>query len=270
MIISDVFMTYIVPVLVVVAIAGVLAFALAFLGEKLAVRRDERIDQIKSLLSGANCGGCGYAGCDAFAEAVFKGEASLDSCKPTSNENKQKIARLMGVEIKESEPVVAVVHCNGGFRCKNKGGYQGYGDCLSVNMLAGGNKACEVGCMGMGTCSQVCGYHAVTVDKTTGVSVVDPEKCVACGACVMACPDDLIGIIPKKAAVYIACSNPHKGKDITSVCEVGCIACGICQKVCPTGAVVLKNNVPVFDYDKCTGCGLCAEKCPRKCILKRF
>ncbi len=261
------FMTYILPVLVVGVLAAIFAFCLSFLGEKLAIERDARIDEIERNLAGANCGGCGYPGCAAFAEALFKGEATIDRCNPTAAANKSNIAKILGMSEEKSRETVAVVRCIGGNKCRNKYDYQGYGDCESAQLLADGNKACELGCMGLGTCSESCKFDAISVDKDLGFAIVDSEKCTSCGACVAACPKKIIRRIPKDAKVYVACSNTHRGKEVSSVCERGCIACGLCQKNCPTGAIALSNNLATIDYDKCIGCGKCKEVCPRKCIL---
>ncbi len=158
------FMTFVLPVLAVGVLAAVFAFCLSFLGEKLAVDRDARIDEIERNLAGANCGGCGYPGCAAFAEALFKGEAKPSQCNPTSAVNKANIARILGMSEEKSKETVAVVHCIGGNKCRNKCSYQGYGDCESAQLIAGGNKACEVGCMGLGSCAESCKYDAVSVD----------------------------------------------------------------------------------------------------------
>ena len=261
------FMTFILPVLIALVLGALIAFGLSFLGEKLAVSRDGRIDEIERHLAGANCGGCGYAGCSAFAEALFKGEAKISQCNPTSAEGKKNIARVLGMSEEKSVRTVAVVHCIGGNRCRNKYAYQGYGDCESCKILAGGNKACYTGCMGLGTCSDVCKYSAISVSKDTACSQVNYMNCTSCGACVAACPNKIIGRIPIEAKVYVACSNTNRGKEVTKVCSVGCIACGLCEKNCPTKAIELSNNLAAIDYDKCIGCMKCVEVCPRKCIL---
>lgn len=263
----EIFLTFIAPVLIVMAIAGVLAFCLSFLGEKMAIDRDARIDDIERNLSGANCGGCGYAGCAAFAEALFKGDAKLSQCNPTSAHGKENIKRILGMSEEKSRETVAVVHCNGGNKCRNKYDYQGFGDCVSAEIIAGGNKACKFGCMGFGSCTDSCKYDAISVDKDTAVAKVDYSHCTSCGACVATCPKKIISRIPKDAKIYVACSNTERGRAITSVCEKGCIACGLCEKNCPTNAITLSNNLAIVDYDKCIGCGKCVEVCPRKCIL---
>lgn len=266
----DIFKTYIVPLLIILALSGVFAFLLAFLSEKLKVTRDEKIDQILGNLAGANCGGCGYGGCEAFAEALFKGETTVDKCKPTKKEYKKAISKILGVGLKETEPKVAVVHCNGGKDAAVKAGYQGYGDCQSANLLAGGTKQCEVGCMGLGSCVKACAYrNAVTVSKDRGVAIVNPAACVDCTACIKACPKHIIGEIPADARVYVACSNKCAGKTAVSQCKRSCIACGMCVKACPSGAIKIDQNLARIDYKKCTRCGECVKACPRKCIIDR-
>ncbi|MDR2202272.1 MAG: RnfABCDGE type electron transport complex subunit B [Clostridiales bacterium] len=263
---ANVFFTFIVPVLIFILIAGALGFALAYLGEKIKVERDPKIDDVSRFLAGVNCGGCGCAGCDAFAEALVSGKAKLSQCNPTSAENKDNIAKILGQSGGASKRLVAVVHCNGGNKCRDKHAYQGFGDCQSAELLAGGNKACRVGCMGLGSCNEYCKYGAVSVDKDTGVAVVDGAKCTACGMCVSICPKKIISRIPFDAKVYVACSNTWRGKDVRSVCENGCIACGLCEKKCPAEAIRLSNNLAIIDYDKCTACGACVSVCPSKCI----
>ncbi|MDE7395798.1 MAG: 4Fe-4S binding protein, partial [Clostridiales bacterium] len=198
---------------------------------------------------------------------LFKGETTLDRCHPTPQTNKSNIAKVLGMSEEKSKETVAVVHCIGGNRCRTKYDYQGYGDCESAQLIADGNKACEVGCMGLGTCTESCKYDAIAVDKDLGFAVVDAPKCTSCGACVAACPKKIIGRIPKDAKVYVACSNTHRGKEVSAICERGCIACGMCEKSCPSGAITLLNNLAVIDYDKCIACGKCVEVCPRGCIL---
>lgn len=262
----DIFLFIIVPILIVALLAAIFAFCLSFLGDKFAVDRDARIDDIERNLAGANCGGCGYAGCSQFAEALFKGEADISRCNPTSPENKKNIAKILGMSDFKSEETVAVVHCAGGNRAEDKYDYQGFGDCQSAEILAGGSKACEYGCMGLCTCVHACPNQSIGICKDTGASKVDRDKCTSCGACVAACPKKIIGRIPKSARVYIACSNTTKGKAVMDVCKVGCIGCGKCERGCPKGAIRLSNNLAAIDYDKCIGCMKCAADCPRGCI----
>jgi Na+-translocating ferredoxin:NAD+ oxidoreductase RNF subunit RnfB len=264
----EIFLQFIVPILIFILAAGLIGFGLSFLGEKLKVERDPKIDDVLRYLAGINCGGCGCAGCDGFAEKLVKGEADISACNPTSGENKANIARVLGKNIGKSREMVAVVHCNGGNACRDKYAYQGFGDCQSAEILAGGSKACHVGCLGLGSCFSACKYGAIAVDRDTGVAAVKRENCASCGACLTACPKKIVSRIPADAKVYVACSNTRRGKEVRSICDNGCIACGRCEKECPEKAVSLSNNLAMIDYDKCTGCGRCAGICPSKCILE--
>lgn len=246
------------------AIAVVFGVILVLCSHVFAVRRDERIEQVENLLAKSNCGGCGKAGCAQFAEALVKGEVKLSDCRATPVANKEKIAAILGGG-DVGEETVAVVHCNGGNACYDKYDYQGYGNCASCELIAGGVKACPVGCIGKKTCADVCPHHAIAVEDG-GYAVVDKEKCVSCGICISDCPKHIIDRIPKNAKVFIACSNHGKGKDVMELCKRGCIGCGICAKNCPAGAIAMKDGLPEIDYSKCTGCMTCVEKCPRKCI----
>ena len=253
---------------IVIAIAAALALLFAILilvvSKFCAVKTDEKLAKITEHLAGANCGGCGYAGCEGFAKALLEGKAELSSCGPTSNENKAAIAEVLGIEFAASEPVYAVVACAGGMKSKNKYNYIGNPGCLAEGMYLGGKKQCAYGCMGEGTCESLCPYAAIAVKE--GVALVDKALCEACGLCVKNCPKHIIRLIPKRAKVYVACSTPCRGKETMSVCETGCIGCGLCAKNCPEKAITMVNNLPVIDYDKCTGCKTCVAKCPRKTI----
>ncbi|MBQ7653249.1 MAG: RnfABCDGE type electron transport complex subunit B [Clostridia bacterium] len=258
-----------IPAGILFVLGAVFAVLLAFLSNKFKVSVDERVTDVRAHLSGANCGGCGFAGCDAFAEALVKGEASVSSCNATSKENKAYIAALLGSG-DAGEETVYVVKCNGGTQCKEKYDYQGYGDCQSMQLLAGGRKACPVGCMAAGTCTNVCHHNAAEIDNNKGYSNINLDKCVNCGVCASHCPKKLIQPVPKSAKYYVACSNHEKGKDVRSYCKAGCIGCGMCARNCSEGAITVVDNLAVIDYTKCIGCGKCAEKCPSKCIKKVF
>lgn len=255
----------IIPISILAGLAIIFAITIAIFDKKFSVKVDERIEAVEALLSGANCGACGYAGCSAFAKALVEGKASLSSCNATSMASKDKIVAYLGSG-DTGEQTIVVVACNGGNSCLDKYDYQGYGDCASVELLAGGRKACPVGCIGMSKCIIECPHHAIELED--GYAKVTQEKCVQCGVCIQQCPKKLIKRLPFKAKYYIACSSTDKGKDVRSVCKHGCIGCQICVKNCPSDALSFENNLPVFDYEKCTSCGICAAKCPSKCILK--
>lgn len=248
-------------------LAIVFAIIIVIIAKYMAVNDDnEKFADVRKLLAGANCGGCGKAGCDDFAKALCEGCANLADCNPTSNANKAKIADLLDIDFAAGGGKKAVVNCGGGNQCKDKYSYQGFGDCVGQQMLAGGRKQCEVGCMGSGTCISICPENAIYLDD--GHAKVDEIKCVGCGACVKSCPKHIISLIPIDAKVYIACSTHKRGKEVMDVCKTGCIGCGLCAKFCPNGAITMDDNLPVIDYSKCIGCGICVEKCPRKTIKK--
>lgn len=254
-----------IPALILLVLAMLFAIALAYLGKKLAVSRDERIDRVKDCLSGANCGACGYAGCDSFATALVEGKAELSSCNATSKEKKEEIAEILGLT-DTGEATKVVVCCHGGQDAKDKYDYVGYGDCRSMELLAGGRKQCAWGCLGTGSCVDACQHHAVTV-KQKGYSEVSLSKCISCGKCISVCPKKIIKRIPASATYYVACSNHQKGKEVRELCTKGCIACGICVKQCEVGAITIVDNLATIDYTKCINCGKCVAKCPQRCIV---
>lgn len=265
-ILSSVAGEILIPIGIVAGIALLFGVILSVAAVKLKVTEDPKIDLVKSNLSGANCGGCGYAGCADFAKALVAGKAKLDLCNATPAEKKADIAKILGAHSVVADTKM-VVCCQGGSNTKNKYQYQGYGNCKTMELLAGGYKACAYGCLGLGNCESVCHYRAVKVGKES-YATIDRTACVKCGMCKSECPKRLFQLIPKKAKVYVACSNKEKGKDVRAICANGCIGCGLCQKVCPERAITLADNLPKFDYDKCAACGLCAEKCPTGAIRK--
>ena len=246
-------------VVAIVAVLAILFGALIVLISKLcAVKENEKISAIQDKLAGANCGGCGFAGCADFAKAV------VSACGPTPNQNKKEISEILGIPFNETEQAYAVVKCSGGELSEDIYEYIGNKGCIQQAIYMDGKKKCPSGCMGGGTCVSLCPYHAVKI--VNGVAVVDKALCEACGLCVRNCPHSLIELIPTSSKVYVACSTTCKGKEVTSACKAGCIGCGICAKVCPEGAITIVNNLPVIDYKKCTGCLTCVSKCPRKVI----
>lgn len=254
-----------IAVAIVVGVALVLGVLILLISKFCQVKEDPRIKEIEGCLAGANCGACGYPGCSGFAKALVDGTAKLDACGQTPTDKRIEISNILGVAVEGgTEPTIAVVACCGGNKCQDKFAYQGYGDCISQNLLAGGRKACEVGCMGSGSCVNACPYSAIECRE--GYAHVDPDLCRSCGICIQTCPKSLIKRVPVSAKVYVACSSQCRGKDVMSKCQAGCISCGKCERSCPSGAIHLVNNVPIIDYSKCTSCGKCLEGCPRKCI----
>jgi electron transport complex protein RnfB len=242
---------------------------LGFASKKFSVAKDPRVDQVRELLPGANCGGCGYPGCDGLASALCKNEANVSSCSVVSKENRAAIAELLGVEVTDTKRRFARVLCSGGKGISaDKFAYDGIRDCRTAYAVQKGPKDCSFGCLGLGTCVKVCPFGAMTVNAK-GVAEVNEDICSACGQCVAACPKDCIRIVDEGMTPYMKCRNVDKGKDITKVCKAGCIGCAMCAKNCPTGAITMVDNLPVFDYEKCDGCGICIGKCPVKIIVRK-
>lgn len=251
---------------VLAAIGALLGLMLAVASKVFYVETDERVEAIKECLPGANCGGCGYAGCGALAEAIVKGNAKSTACGAGGPKVAKKIAAIMGEESVDFVGVRAQVMCSGcSEKVKLKYHYEGLEDCRSAIRQGGGDKLCPNGCIGHGTCVKACVFDAIHV--IDGVAVVDYEKCTGCGKCAEACPKSIIKLVPFKADVWVGCSSTDKGALTRTYCEVGCIGCKICEKNCPTGAVKVENGLARIDYDICTQCGICYEKCPRHIIF---
>ena len=254
---------YAVAVLFIMGI--VFAILLGVAAKVFAVEVDERVPLVRDCLPGANCGDCGYPGCDGLAAAIVEGTAPVNGCPVGGAAAAAKIAEVMGVAVEAGERKVAHVYCNGGCNAVDKTKYEGLQDCTAAMRVAGGPKACAYGCMGLGSCVKACAFDAIHV--VDGIAVVDKEKCVACGKCVASCPNHLIELVPYKAEHLVQCSSHDKGKDVKAVCAAGCIGCTLCTKQCEFDAIHMENNLAVIDYEKCTNCGKCAEKCPVKVIV---
>ena len=247
------------------SIMGLLfALLLGFASKIFAVEVDERVPKVRDCLPGANCGGCGYPGCDGLAAAIVAGTAPVNGCPVGGAAAAEKIAAVMGVEPASGDRMVAHVHCNGGCNAKDKAKYEGLQDCNAAIRVAGGPKECAFGCMGLGSCVKACAFDALHIEN--GTAVVDAEKCVACGKCVATCPKKLIDLVPAKNAVHVNCMNRDKGPAAMKVCEVACIGCKMCEKTCKFDAIHVENNVAKIDYTKCKNCKMCAKACPKGCI----
>lgn len=251
---------------VVTAIGLLCSVMLVIASKVFAVKVDETTDKIRGCLPGANCGACGYAGCDGYAKALAdKVETNTALCTPGAAKVAADVANVLGVAPSEVTKKVAVVHCNGS--CDNtskKATFMGAKSCAAAKLLYGGDGKCAYGCLGFGDCVTVCEYDAIHV--VNGVARVDVNACTACGRCVKACPNALIEVIPAEKPVAVKCSNEEKGAVARKNCNVACIACMKCEKVCPTGAITVKENLSRIDYDKCIACGACAEACPTDAI----
>lgn len=253
---------------VILGVMGVaFGLVLAFASKVFAVEKDPREEEIAGILPGANCGGCGFPGCSGYANAVVKGIAPVNACSPGGADLAQKIAAIMGVEADVGARKVAQVLCSGHGCEKLRYDYVGLMDCRAMSRVSAGPLQCTYGCLGGGTCEEVCQFDAIHV--VDGVAVVDHQACVACNQCVDICPRDLIHMIPLKTKRHVAinCHSEAKGAEVRKSCDDGCIGCGLCVKACPKeGAIVMENNLAKINYEICIGCGICAQNCPRKTI----
>lgn len=257
--------TVIISTLVIALVGLVLGLALVTASKKFYVEVDDRVTRVRECLRGSNCGACGYAGCDAVAEAIVKGEARVDACPGNSTENIAKIAAILGKEAIDQDPQCAYVQCAGTCEAtKAKAQYVGIDDCCAAVLSGLSFMSCEYGCLGLGSCVKVCPQGAISIKD--GIAVVNPRLCVGCGLCAKTCPKGIIGMHDRTTKVAVRCSNKNKGPMVKKVCTAGCIGCGICVKQCEQGAITLENNLSRVDPEKCVGCGKCVEKCPTKSI----
>ncbi|MBR1444278.1 MAG: RnfABCDGE type electron transport complex subunit B [Firmicutes bacterium] len=253
------------PVLSIGGLGAIFGLGLGFAAIKFKVEEDPKVPLVRECLPGANCGGCGFAGCDAYAAAVASGSAAPNKCPVGGAAVAEKVAAVMGVEVTETEKMTAFVKCSGDCdKAKTKYEYYGMNDCAMESNLAGGRKTCSYGCLGDGNCVRACQFGALSIEN--GIAVVDREKCTACGACISACPKGLIELVPYKNNIRVSCNSKDMPKATKDNCSIGCMGCKICEKNCPSDAVHITDFLAKVDYDKCTQCGVCTGKCPTKAI----
>lgn len=243
-------------------VCGVL---LAVAAKLFAVEEDTKVTEVRNFLPGANCGACGFPGCDGMAAAIAEGRAPANGCPVASSERHQQIAAIMGTNVEETEKKIAHVLCQGcDSTAARKYEYDGVRDCKAAAAVQGGPKLCDSGCMGFGNCVVVCDFDAIEI--VDGIAVIDKEKCTACGKCIEECPKAVIELVPYENNVVVGCHNKDFGKAVKDVCSIGCIGCKICEKNCDFDAIHVTDNLAKVDYDKCTHCMVCVQKCPTKAI----
>ncbi len=266
-------MNVIVIALITLGVTGLVAsLLLYFIAQRFKVEEDPRIDEVNEVLPGANCGGCGFAGCRALAEACVKAD-SLDGllCPVGGAETMAKVGDILGLAPAASDPMVAVVRCNGTCAARPRTStFDGTRSCAIMHSQYVGETACAFGCLGCGDCVAACQFDAIHMNPETGLPEVDEEKCTSCGACVKACPRNIIELRkkgPKSRRIFVSCVNKDKGAPARKACLSACIGCGKCEKECSFEAITIENNLAYIDFTKCRLCRKCETACPTGAIL---
>lgn len=256
-----------IPVLLLSILGILFALILGFASKVFFVKVDEKVIQVRNELPGANCGACGFPGCDGLAKAIAEGTAGINACPVGGADLVARLAKLLGTEAGEVQRMVACVMCQGNKDfAKEKYIYTGIRDCRVNNSMQGGSKTCAYGCLGCGTCQDVCGFNAI--DMINGIAVVNKENCTACNKCIEICPKNLIDLVPYEQTVMVKCKSFSAGNVVKNACKVGCIGCKMCARVYPE-AFVIENNLAVLNYKHGLDEDLllqAADKCPTNAI----
>ena len=250
---------------IVGGIGLILGILLALISHFFSVPEDQRTKKIRGSLPGANCGACGFKGCDDYAAAVSEGKAKPNLCIPGGGSTASALSEILGTEVSSAEKKIAFAHCNGNCKATTKKfEYDGVKTCRAASAIYGGPNACLYGCLGFGDCAVVCPSDAICIKD--GIAHIDPNACIGCGACVSACPKHVISLIPQRSTTVVMCNSNDKGADARKKCTNACIGCKKCEKACPENAISVNNNLALIDYTKCTCCNACVDGCPTGCL----
>lgn len=231
----------------------------------------ESAKRILALLPGGDCGGfggCGLESCEKCAQAIAEG-SSIALCPACSQDAVDAIAEIMGTSTVEVEDKVAFIKCSGEAAGKER--FRSLDSCQAAIEIGFEKGECQWGCVGVGSCIERCKYDAMAL--VDGKIVIDREKCNGCEACVGACPQMVIEMVPAEATNFIPCSSKDDEKSTLDKCGFGCIGCADCALACPEGAIEMVKGNKIdgrfarIDYDKCVGCIACTVSCRKKIIV---
>ena len=252
----------------------IMAIILYFIANKFKVFEDPKIDEVEEALPSANCGGCGFPGCRAYAEATVKsakehGHLEGLNCPVGGNDVSQAVGKILGLEVEATAPMIAVIRCNGSHaNSPEKVVYEGATSCAFAHALYAGEGGCMHSCLGLADCVDSCDFDAIHMNPETGLPEVN-DKCTACGACVIACPRDIIELRkrgPKDKRIFVSCINQEKGAPAKKNCATACIGCSLCFKECKFDAITITSFLAYIDFEKCTLCRKCVDVCPTSAI----
>jgi Na+-translocating ferredoxin:NAD+ oxidoreductase RNF subunit RnfB len=255
-----------IPAAVFGGLSLVFGALLALAARVFAVETDPKISLVREALPGANCGACGFAGCDGLAASIAARKSQPDACPVGNEDTTAAVAAIMGVEMTNTVRHTARVACGGLAGCsRQKFQYEGMRSCTAASALHNGPKACAFGCLGFGDCVAVCPFGAIAI--IDGVAKIVEANCRSCEKCVAACPKKLISMVPRDKNYLVNCRSTQKGPVVKKNCDVGCIGCGKCVKVCRASAITMANNLAKIDPLLCTNCGQCVSVCPTNAIV---
>lgn len=253
-------------ILALLGIGAAAAVILAVASRVLKVEENPLVEEITEALPGANCGGCGFAGCEAYAVAVATNpDMPANLCVVGGAELTAVIGRLAGKAVEEGEPMVAFRRCSreeGNVQVKFE--YVGTATCASAALLEGGPYMCTWACLGLGDCARACPFDALYIEN--GMVEILASKCVSCGQCIKVCPRSILQLLPRRARVMSYCATREKLKSVSDVCEVGCINCLKCLKACPADCITYEKRRIEIDHAACLAYGpACGEACVSAC-----
>ena len=256
----------IIPIVLVAAVGLAASVMLSYASKVFEVKEDPKFLALRAELPGANCGGCGFAGCDDYAHALAENpDTPCSKCSVGGPAVAKKLGALLGKDAGHVERNVAFVMCGGTpDKANHLYDYEDLTSCRAAKQLFGGSKECPFGCIGLGDCVNACEFDAMHL--VNGVAVVDRSACTACGKCMQTCPQSLIRLVPDTSLVSVRCHNTQKGADAKRACSVSCIGCRLCEKACEHDAVHVADFLSSIDPEKCVNCGACAAKCPTGAI----